>query len=151
MVSSFQLYVMSTFTKLLCNSMLFYLRYSLNIFMRLVSARSISGWDHYGEGLGWPALGVWVWILCCKYSKKILKNNLPTLLLWKTSSDCSLCWFLLQELIAEKMSERTKGLLVSPFKRTSMFLTHPVFNRFVRSASAFTPQHIIFLKLINQI
>ncbi|XP_030646871.1 glycine dehydrogenase (decarboxylating), mitochondrial [Chanos chanos] len=32
------------------------------------------------------------------------------------------------ELIAEKMSERTKGLLASPFKRTSKFLTHPVFN-----------------------
>lgn len=38
---------------------------------------------------------------------------------------------LYQELIAEKMSERTKGLLASPFKRTSKFLTHPVFNRFV--------------------
>ncbi|KAK1792014.1 hypothetical protein P4O66_001797 [Electrophorus voltai] len=32
------------------------------------------------------------------------------------------------ELLAEKMSERTKGLLASPFKRTSKFLTHPVFN-----------------------
>lgn len=38
---------------------------------------------------------------------------------------------LYQELIAEKMSERTKGLLASPFKRTSKFLTHPVFNRSV--------------------
>uniref|UniRef100_A0A8C1W905 glycine dehydrogenase (aminomethyl-transferring) n=1 Tax=Cyprinus carpio TaxID=7962 RepID=A0A8C1W905_CYPCA len=34
------------------------------------------------------------------------------------------------ELIAEKMSERTKGLLASPFKRTSKFLTHPVFNSY---------------------
>ncbi|XP_051960703.1 glycine dehydrogenase (decarboxylating), mitochondrial-like [Xyrauchen texanus] len=34
------------------------------------------------------------------------------------------------ELIAEKMSERTKGLLASPFKRTSNFLTHPVFNSY---------------------
>uniref|UniRef100_A0A9J8BAN6 glycine dehydrogenase (aminomethyl-transferring) n=1 Tax=Cyprinus carpio carpio TaxID=630221 RepID=A0A9J8BAN6_CYPCA len=33
-------------------------------------------------------------------------------------------------LIGNKMSERTKGLLASPFKRTSKFLTHPVFNRF---------------------
>lgn len=34
------------------------------------------------------------------------------------------------ELIAEKMSERNKGLLASPFKRTSKFLTHPVFNSY---------------------
>uniref|UniRef100_A0A4W4H5T6 Aromatic amino acid beta-eliminating lyase/threonine aldolase domain-containing protein n=1 Tax=Electrophorus electricus TaxID=8005 RepID=A0A4W4H5T6_ELEEL len=34
------------------------------------------------------------------------------------------------ELLAEKMSERTKGLLASPFKRTSKFLTHPVFNSY---------------------
>uniref|UniRef100_A0A8C2DSX9 Glycine cleavage system P protein n=1 Tax=Cyprinus carpio TaxID=7962 RepID=A0A8C2DSX9_CYPCA len=34
------------------------------------------------------------------------------------------------ELIAEKMSERTKGLLASPFKRTSKFLTHTVFNSY---------------------
>ncbi|TRY95855.1 hypothetical protein DNTS_021389 [Danionella cerebrum] len=34
------------------------------------------------------------------------------------------------ELIAEKMSERTKGLLASPFKRTSKFLSHPVFNTY---------------------
>uniref|UniRef100_A0AAR2INV0 Glycine cleavage system P protein n=1 Tax=Pygocentrus nattereri TaxID=42514 RepID=A0AAR2INV0_PYGNA len=34
------------------------------------------------------------------------------------------------ELIAEKMNERTKGLLASPFKRTSKFLTHPVFNSY---------------------
>ncbi|KAA0716374.1 Glycine dehydrogenase (decarboxylating), mitochondrial [Triplophysa tibetana] len=34
------------------------------------------------------------------------------------------------ELIAEKMSERNKGLLSSPFKRTSKFLTHPVFNSY---------------------
>ncbi|KAG1957132.1 glycine dehydrogenase (decarboxylating), mitochondrial [Pimephales promelas] len=34
------------------------------------------------------------------------------------------------ELIAEKMSERSKGLLASPFKRTSKFLTHPVFNSY---------------------
>lgn len=34
------------------------------------------------------------------------------------------------ELIAEKISERTRGLLASPFKRTSKFLTHPVFNSY---------------------
>ncbi|KAK2845611.1 hypothetical protein Q7C36_010465 [Tachysurus vachellii] len=34
------------------------------------------------------------------------------------------------ELVAEKMSERPKGLLASPFKRTSNFLTHPVFNSY---------------------
>uniref|UniRef100_A0AAY4BXB9 Glycine dehydrogenase (aminomethyl-transferring) n=1 Tax=Denticeps clupeoides TaxID=299321 RepID=A0AAY4BXB9_9TELE len=34
------------------------------------------------------------------------------------------------ELIAEKMSERMKGILGSPFKRTTTYLTHPVFNSY---------------------
>ncbi|XP_018601995.1 glycine dehydrogenase (decarboxylating), mitochondrial isoform X1 [Scleropages formosus] len=34
------------------------------------------------------------------------------------------------ELIAEKMSNRTKGILATPFKRTSKFLTHPLFNSY---------------------
>ncbi|XP_012691371.2 glycine dehydrogenase (decarboxylating), mitochondrial [Clupea harengus] len=34
------------------------------------------------------------------------------------------------ELIAEKMSGLTKGLLGSPFKRTSKYLNHPVFNSY---------------------
>uniref|UniRef100_A0A3B3ZSA5 glycine dehydrogenase (aminomethyl-transferring) n=1 Tax=Periophthalmus magnuspinnatus TaxID=409849 RepID=A0A3B3ZSA5_9GOBI len=33
------------------------------------------------------------------------------------------------ELIAEKMGERVKGILGSPFKRTSKYLLHQVFNR----------------------
>lgn len=36
-----------------------------------------------------------------------------------------------QELIAEKMGERVKGIMGSPFKRTSKYLTHQVFNRSV--------------------
>ncbi|KAK2513895.1 Gldc [Columba guinea] len=36
------------------------------------------------------------------------------------------------ELIAEGMGEETKGILGTPFKRTSKFLTHQVFNRFVK-------------------
>lgn len=55
---------------------------------------------------------------------------------WIIPSDYYLCWFLFQELIAEKMSESPKGLLASPFKRTSKFLTHQVFNRSVMSSSA---------------
>lgn len=41
-------------------------------------------------------------------------------------------WFELQcfqELIAEKMGERVKGIMGSPFKRTSKYLTHQIFNR----------------------
>uniref|UniRef100_A0A8C4ZWV2 Glycine dehydrogenase (aminomethyl-transferring) n=1 Tax=Gadus morhua TaxID=8049 RepID=A0A8C4ZWV2_GADMO len=34
------------------------------------------------------------------------------------------------ELIAEKMSEREKGLMGSPFKRTSKYLSHAVFNSY---------------------
>ncbi|KAL3062574.1 hypothetical protein OYC64_002391 [Pagothenia borchgrevinki] len=34
------------------------------------------------------------------------------------------------ELIAEKMGERVKGILGSPFKRTSKYLTHQVFNSY---------------------
>uniref|UniRef100_A0A1A8G4A7 Glycine cleavage system P protein n=1 Tax=Nothobranchius korthausae TaxID=1143690 RepID=A0A1A8G4A7_9TELE len=34
------------------------------------------------------------------------------------------------ELIAEKMGERVKGIMGSPFKRTSKFLTHQVFNSY---------------------
>uniref|UniRef100_A0A8C9Y991 Glycine cleavage system P protein n=1 Tax=Sander lucioperca TaxID=283035 RepID=A0A8C9Y991_SANLU len=37
------------------------------------------------------------------------------------------------ELIAEKMGERVKGIMGSPFKRTSKYLTHQVFNRLVFS------------------
>jgi hypothetical protein len=37
----------------------------------------------------------------------------------------------LQELVAEGMGEERRGLLGSSFKRTSPFLTHQVFNRFV--------------------
>uniref|UniRef100_A0A3Q4I0G1 glycine dehydrogenase (aminomethyl-transferring) n=1 Tax=Neolamprologus brichardi TaxID=32507 RepID=A0A3Q4I0G1_NEOBR len=37
------------------------------------------------------------------------------------------------ELIAEKMGERVKGIMGSPFKRTSKYLTHQVFNRSVPS------------------
>lgn len=59
--------------------------------------------------------------------------------LWTVPLDYYLCWCLFQELLAEKMSERTKGLLASPFKRTSKFLTHPVFNRSVVSSSARHP------------
>lgn len=36
-----------------------------------------------------------------------------------------------QELVAECMGEELKGIPVSAFKRTSPFLTHQVFNRFV--------------------
>ena len=38
-----------------------------------------------------------------------------------------------QELIAEKMGERVKGIMGSPFKRTSKYLSHTVFNRFVHA------------------
>ena len=38
-----------------------------------------------------------------------------------------------QELIAEKMGERVKGIMGSPFKRTSKYLTHQIFNRCVFS------------------
>lgn len=38
-------------------------------------------------------------------------------------------WLYLQELIAEKMGERVKGIMGSPFKRTSKYLTHQIFNR----------------------
>uniref|UniRef100_A0AAQ6A324 glycine dehydrogenase (aminomethyl-transferring) n=2 Tax=Amphiprion TaxID=80969 RepID=A0AAQ6A324_AMPOC len=34
------------------------------------------------------------------------------------------------ELIAEKMGERVKGIMGSPFKRTSKYLTHQVFNSY---------------------
>ncbi|XP_014016067.1 glycine dehydrogenase (decarboxylating), mitochondrial [Salmo salar] len=34
------------------------------------------------------------------------------------------------ELIAEKMGERVKGIIGSPFKRTSKYLTHAVFNSY---------------------
>uniref|UniRef100_A0A673XGB5 Glycine cleavage system P protein n=1 Tax=Salmo trutta TaxID=8032 RepID=A0A673XGB5_SALTR len=34
------------------------------------------------------------------------------------------------ELIAEKMGERVKGIMGSPFKRTSKYLTHAVFNSY---------------------
>uniref|UniRef100_A0A7N8YBM7 Glycine dehydrogenase (decarboxylating) n=1 Tax=Mastacembelus armatus TaxID=205130 RepID=A0A7N8YBM7_9TELE len=34
------------------------------------------------------------------------------------------------ELIAEKMGERVKGIMSSPFKRTSKYLTHQVFNSY---------------------
>lgn len=34
-----------------------------------------------------------------------------------------------QELIAEQMGERVKGIMGSPFKRTSKYLTHQIFNR----------------------
>lgn len=42
-----------------------------------------------------------------------------------------------QELIAEKMGERVKGIMGSPFKRTSKYLTHQVFNRLVLSAALY--------------
>lgn len=38
-------------------------------------------------------------------------------------------WLHLQELIAEQMGERVKGIVGSPFKRTSKYLTHQIFNR----------------------
>lgn len=41
-------------------------------------------------------------------------------------------FFVSKELIAEGMGEETKGIFSTPFKRTSKFLTHQVFNRFVK-------------------
>lgn len=38
-------------------------------------------------------------------------------------------WLCFQELIAEQMGERVKGIMGSPFKRTSKYLTHQIFNR----------------------
>lgn len=66
----------------------------------------------YGEGM----LGV-------SLDETITERELDDLL-WVFGCESS------AELIAEKMSERTKGLLASPFKRTSKFLTHPVFNSY---------------------
>uniref|UniRef100_A0A8C5HRX0 glycine dehydrogenase (aminomethyl-transferring) n=1 Tax=Gouania willdenowi TaxID=441366 RepID=A0A8C5HRX0_GOUWI len=39
------------------------------------------------------------------------------------------------ELIAEKMGERVKGIMGSPFKRTSKYLTHQVFNSYHSEAN----------------
>lgn len=77
------------------------------------------------------------WMIFCGS----LDVNLQLWVLYTDSDEClrllkSIYWFnfvIFQELIAEKMSERNKGLLASPFKRTSKFLTHPVFNRLVWS------------------
>lgn len=39
--------------------------------------------------------------------------------------------FFFKELVAESMDEETRGIFGTAFKRTSKFLTHQVFNRFV--------------------
>lgn len=45
------------------------------------------------------------------------------------ASSTGFYFIICQELIAEQMGERPKGIMGSPLKRTSKFLTHPIFNR----------------------
>lgn len=44
----------------------------------------------------------------------------------------SFCPLSMQELVAESMGEELRGIPGTAFRRTSPFLTHQVFNRFVR-------------------
>uniref|UniRef100_A0A4W5MX12 Glycine cleavage system P protein n=1 Tax=Hucho hucho TaxID=62062 RepID=A0A4W5MX12_9TELE len=66
----------------------------------------------YGEGV----LGV-------SLDETVTERDLDDLL-WVFGCESS------AELIAEKMGERVKGIMGSPFKRTSKYLTHTVFNSY---------------------
>ncbi|CAB1321703.1 unnamed protein product, partial [Coregonus sp. 'balchen'] len=66
----------------------------------------------YGEGV----LGV-------SLDETVTERDLDDLL-WVFGCESS------AELIAEKMGERVKGIMGSPFKRTSKYLTHTIFNSY---------------------